>query len=150
MKEIIRKKQSFSRYVDEYIYNERTKLLEKLDTQIDIQEKINSANVGTLQDILDKFTLDSNDIINNNGVLVNSNVIGDYSRKRADLSELGELIEIAQDYREQYNLPIDMPIEKVYQFVQDDCTKILKDFKNRYNNGGVKDEEKSKIEPKSE
>lgn len=101
--------QKFDYIVPEYALNEEKTALEKVG-EIDIQEQLNSYKDVCLNSILRRFLEPTTEIKNTY----------DPRRNHVDLIELGEAIEVANQYRVKYNLTDDIyenPV-KVFEYVK--------------------------------
>lgn len=101
-------KQKFSYVVPEFAFNSKKNSLEKVG-EIDLQEQLNSYKDICLNAILRRFLEPTLEIKNT----------FDPRRTNIDLAELGEAIEVANNYREKYNLNdsiYDNPV-KVFEYI---------------------------------
>lgn len=110
-------KQSFSKLVDDYIYNPDTKLLEVLPSKKDLQAYINSHLDCALERALEKFLP--------NVVNVDDSVVEDYSRSKEDLAVLAQSMELAEDYRDKFGLSDNCSVADIYAKI-DEYAKNLK------------------------
>lgn len=102
-------KQSFNYIVPEFAYNSKNNCLEKVG-EIDLQEQLNSYKDICLNAILRRFLEPTMEIKNT----------FDPRRTNIDLAEMGEVLEIANNYREKYNLNdsiYENPV-KVFEYIQ--------------------------------
>ena len=104
--------QSFSETRPSYVLNESTNELERLPSDEDVQAKIDSILSTALERILDRYLPQD---------VQESDEIADYAAVRADLSELGEMYERAEEYRERYGLPDAMSVNDVVQSSLNQC-----------------------------
>lgn len=119
--------QDFSVLKEDYILNKASNELEKLPTEINIQDKIQSYIDVALDRALEKFMPEC----------VDDDSVTDYASRVNDLASLGEAIELAENYREAYNLPDNYSISDIYSFVDQEA----KTLKNKISNKGVKKDE---------
>lgn len=105
--------QVFDEYADDYKYVELTGEIVKSPERINIQERIDSYRSTALDVLLDKYLGNDDSLIGDPGY-----VDHDYGRLYNDLVDLGQCIEIANDYRDRYGLADGMSVVDVYKFVQ--------------------------------
>lgn len=122
--------QSFTEYVDNYILNPETNVLEKLDTPINVQDKINSFIDSCFQRSLERFMPQN---------VVEEDVVSDYTQRTQDLAGLAEAMEIAEDYRDKYHLPDTYSMSDIYSFVN----KQASELKAKLNNPNVNNDTKT-------
>lgn len=73
-------------------------------------------------------------------------VVADYTKTQQDLSVIGQAYELAEDYREKYNLPDDYTVDQIYKYVGMQA-KELESKLNKINNKEVKTNgEEEKVE----
>lgn len=107
----VRTKQHFDYEKTQYFYNKVTGLLEELPEKVNIQVQINSMKGQSFEDTMerlhafDKQTVAEGDIY-------------DYPERVNDLSAAGEALDIIEEYRDMYNLPDNMDILDVYNYMQ--------------------------------
>lgn len=104
--------QTFDEYADDYKYVEATGEIVKSPERVNIQDKIDSYRSTALDVLLDKY------LGNDDGSTDGGFVDHDFGRLYNDLADLGQCIEIANDYRDRYDLDDNMSIVDVYKFVQ--------------------------------
>ena len=105
--------QVFDVYADDYKYVEATGEIVKSPERINIQDKIDSYRSTALDVLLDKYLGNADSVSGDPGY-----VDHDYGRLYNDLADLGQCIEIANDYRDRYGLDDGMSVADVYKFVQ--------------------------------
>lgn len=115
--------QEFDEYADDYKYIEATGEIVKSPERVNIQEKIDSYRSTALDVLLDKY-LGNDDIDAGDTGYVDH----DYGRLYNDLADLGECIEIANDYRDRYGLDDNMSVVDVYKFVQGKLDTLNKEI----------------------
>lgn len=108
---------SFSPYRDCYVLNPSTNELEKLPTQENIQDKINSFLDCALERALERFMPKN--------VIEKDDVAEQYSQRQVDLADLANAMEIAEEYRDKFGLSDKMSMGEIYGFV-DGQAKALK------------------------
>lgn len=109
--------QTFSDKIPQYILNPATNELERLEVDKNIQKYIDSYIDCALASLQEKF-MPTN-------VAVDDNNYVDYTQRVDDLGSLGEAMEIAENYREKFNLPDNYTIAQIYDFV-DNQAKVIK------------------------
>lgn len=113
--------QTFDYEVPDYEWDGvREQLVEK-STKRNLVEEINSYKDCRLDSVLDKFLNPDTDID-----MTTVESIVDLDECNQDLLRMGELISLADDYRERYNLPLSMSVSDVYSFI-DKQSKMLSD-----------------------
>lgn len=129
--------QTFDYEVPDYEWDGvRENLVEK-STKRNLVEEINSYKDCRLDSVLDKF-LNPDTNIDMSSV----ESIVDLDECNQDLLRMGELIALADDYRERYNLPLSMSVSDVYSFIDKQSQMLSDELKK-----GVKvDEAKKNVE----
>lgn len=125
----------FETFKPVYKLNKVTNELEMTDEVVDIQELVNSCKDTCLQAVLDRF------------MPVDENVdVTSYNSMIDDLDVLQGSIDLAEEYRSKFNLPLTMSIQDVYKTVQDKSvalkTKIDMEEKKFYEKKEIKQEDK--------
>lgn len=110
------KAQEFSNTVPDYILDPVTNELERSPVDKDVQAYIDSYVDVALERALQRFL--PQDVIEDN------DHIADYTQKSQDLAELGSAFDLAEDYREKYNLPDNYTFEQIMSFVSDKATAL--------------------------
>lgn len=105
--------QVFDEYADDYKYVEATGEIVKSPERVNIQAKIDSYRSTALDVLLNKYLGNDDSVSGDPGY-----VDHDYGRLYNDLADLGQCIEIANDYRDRYGLDDGMSVVDVYKFVQ--------------------------------
>ncbi len=103
--------QSFPETKPSYMLNEQTGELERLPTDENIQEKIQSYITTALSSVLDKYLPMLNPV-------VEQDEIADYSAIRTDLSEIGAALDLAEDYRSRLGLADTLTAQQIFEEVQ--------------------------------
>lgn len=117
------KGQEFTRYTDIWEWSDE-ECKPVIVGQQDDQARVQSSESVALAKVFDKFLPEEMKEIF--GVKVDyTNEIVD-SPAHLDLSELGDIMAQADDFRERYGLADDMPIGKVFETVQRRCLEDLK------------------------
>lgn len=101
--------QTFSDTKPDYVLNPVTNELERKPIDKNIQEYIQSFLESSLERALEKF-LPQN-------VTESENTYADYTKSVEDLSLIGESMDIAEEYREKFNLPDNYSMADIYSFV---------------------------------
>lgn len=138
--------QTFDKYLKVYRYNKVKGEVEETDDRIDIQEMINSAYSGCLQDALNRFLPEYS---NTPQDVVNDPNIVDVDELQDDLDVMRETMNIADHYREVLHLSDDVPVSEVFEKMSQKSIEL----KNELNAIPVAKEvpdEKKEIEQKSE
>lgn len=131
--------QTFDNIVPVYRLNKVTGELVKTDEVIDINEVVQSCKDQTLDYILDKYLPEQL-----NTVPISEQVI---SSLDDDLDTLRDLGNIADEYRERFNLSDSMSISDIYNYVNNERKKafdVLNAQKEKKED--IKDEKKAPIE----
>lgn len=108
--------QSFSDYKDDYILNPATNELEKTEIPKNIQAYIDSFVECALDRALQRFLPDN--------VVEDKVSYADYTQKIDDLSIIGQSMELAESYRDKYNLPDNYSFAQIYEFVDKQASEI--------------------------
>lgn len=114
--------QEFTSKRDKYILNRSTGELEKLPIQEDLQEYVDSFSETALDKIFEKF----------NGCVPTSDrsAVYGYAEMKGDLSEMANVYDIAEQYRDEFGLGDDMSIEDIYKFVSSQADELKKQIEN--------------------
>lgn len=129
--------QTFTETRPAYVLNESTNELERLPSDEDFQAKIDSFVSTALNRILDRYLPQD---------VQESDDIADYASVKSDLSDLGEMYERAEEYRERYGLPDTMSVNDVFAAVQAKADELAKKIAER----SVKHETQTQTKPQSE
>lgn len=126
------KVQEFSKTITDYILDPVTNELEVSPIPKDVDAEIQSFKDVSLESALEKFLPDD---------VKTSDQIADYANMSADLSVLADAIDLAEDYREQYNLSDDMTTEQIFKFVQQQSDDLKQSILSQTNKkqGGAED-----------
>lgn len=113
--------QTFDYEVPDYEWDGVRETLVEKSTKRNLVEEINSYKDSRLDFVLDKFLNPDTDID-----MTSVDSIVDLDECNQDLLRMGELIALADDYRERYNLPLSMSVSDVYSFI-DKQSQMLSD-----------------------
>lgn len=121
--------QSFTEERDDYVLNTVTNMLEKSPIPVNVQKKIQSY-VGTcLENVLDAL-LHPEQFEDGDNVTVQDSVAA-RNDMLEDLSYAGEMFDIAEEYRERFNLSPDMSVQDIFKFVQTQADEMGERLKNQ-------------------
>lgn len=118
----IEHKQEFSDYVPDYVLNPVTNELERLEINKNIQAYIDSHVETALEHALEKFLPK---------VVEEDDNFVDYTQSVSDLGSLGEAMEIAEGYRERFNLPDSYSMSDIYSYVDNKSVELKKKLEER-------------------
>lgn len=108
--------QTFTEERDDYVLNTVTNMLEKSPVPVNVQKKIQSY-VGTcLENVLNAL-LHPEDFADGDNVTLQDSV-ATRNDMLEDLSYVGEMFDIAEEYRERFNLSPDMSVQDIFKYVQ--------------------------------
>lgn len=128
--------QSFSEEVKDYVLNEHTNELEESPVPKNIQDYINSHLDTALERALERFSVPN--------AIEADDYINDYTICVSDLSSLSEAMDVAEDYRERFNLPDSYSMSDIYSFVDKQAHELqakLKGINKKEVSENVKKEE---------
>lgn len=111
--------QKFSNTVTDYILDPATNELQESPIPKDVQAKIESYIDVALDRALERFL--PKNVQDVDGVM-------DYTQHSQDLSVMGEAFEVAEEYRERYNLDSNMSVADIYKFVEEQADKMKNDL----------------------
>lgn len=121
--------QSFTEERDDYVLNTVTNMLEKSPIPVNVQKKIQSY-VGTcLENVLNAL-LHPEDFEDGDNVTLQDSVAS-RNDMLEDLSYAGEMFDIAEEYRERFNLSPDMSVQDIFKFVQTQADEMGERLKNQ-------------------
>lgn len=142
--------QEFSNLKTEYKLNERTNELVELPDKTDLSQQIQSVNVSTLDMLLEKFGVSNfSDVLKS----VEPTVKGDYANVSDDLDDIAQAMDIAEEYREKFDLPLEMSIKDIYSHMsiyQKQLGDKLDNIANYSKKGVVENVVSQENEPKQE
>lgn len=107
--------QEFSETVDDYILNSQSNQLEKLPVPKNIQAEIQSYIDCALERALERFLPK---------VVSEDDAVQDYSDCVDILASLGEAMELAEEYREKFNLSPSASLSEIYSRVDKEAQEI--------------------------
>ena len=107
-------RQKFSKYSPEYVYNEDTEELKATGGKIDNQAIIDSYIDTCFEKVLEKFLPDLIDKAQPDS----DGVYGDSTQVKQDLADFASMLDIAEDYRDKYNLSDDLNAIQVFEAVK--------------------------------
>lgn len=117
--------QSFTPEVKDYILNPASNELEELPKKKNVDDYIQSHIESCLERALERFLPKVNE---------EDDLTADYTERCDDLASLGEAIEMAESYREQFGLPDSASIADIYAAVD----KSAKELKSKLSNDELK------------
>lgn len=112
--------QTFSETIDDYVLNPETDRLEKLEIPINLQEKIQSYAEFALDRALDRFLPTEDHTADD--------VVESYQQHQMDLSVLGEAMDLAESYREEFSLPDNYSVAQIYAEVEKKAADLRKEI----------------------
>lgn len=107
-------RQKFSKYSPEYVYNEDTEELKATGGKIDNQAIIDSYLDTCFEKVLEKFLPE---LIDKSNPDIDG-VYGDSTQIKQDLADFASMLEVAEEYRDKYNLSPDLDAIQVFNAVQ--------------------------------
>lgn len=110
--------QEFTPEVKDYILNPASNELEELPLPKNVQAKIDGYIETSLERALNKFLPKD---------VKEDDLIADYTQRVDDLGSLGEAMELAEEYREQFHLPDNATMAEIFACVD----KSAKELKNK-------------------
>lgn len=116
------KPQEFSEEITDYILNPATNELEELPVKKNVQSEIQSYLDCALERALEKY-LPKQEV-------KEDDLVADYTSKVDDLAAFGDVMDLAEEYREKYDLPDNYTLSDIYGFVD----KQAKDLKSKLGN----------------
>ncbi|WGL31440.1 hypothetical protein [Dipodfec virus UOA04_Rod_1056] len=105
--------QSFDNLKTEYVLNKNKNELEEKPDKTDLQSLINSSIDTALDRVLQRLMPESQDI--------ESEIESEYDAVSDDLIDYAEILDRAEDYRERFNLPLEMSVDDIYKHVQSEA-----------------------------
>lgn len=129
--------QTFSEEVPDYVLNPVTNELEESPIPKNVQKYIESYIDTALDRVIERFlpenVVEADDDDN----------VADYTQMYEDLAYAGEVFDIAEDYREKFNLPDTMSVQEVFDYVEKMSEDLAERLKNQTNKSEVKNNETS-------
>lgn len=129
--------QTFSEEVPDYVLNPVTNELEESPIPKNVQKYIESYIDTALDRVIERFLPEN--VVEAEG---EDNVV-DYTQMYEDLAYAGEVFDIAEDYRDKFNLPDTMSVQDVFEYVEKMSEDLAERLKNQTNKSEVKDNETS-------
>ena len=129
--------QTFSEEVPDYVLNPVTNELEESPIPKNVQKYIESYIDTALDRVIERFLPEN--VVEAEG---DDNVV-DYTQMFEDLAYAGEVFDIAEDYRDKFNLPDTMSVQDVFNYVEKMSADLAERLKNQINKSEVKDNETS-------
>lgn len=121
--------QSFTEERDDYVLNTVTNMLEKSPIPVNVQKQIQSY-VGTcLENVLNAL-LHPEEFEDGDNVTLQDSV-ATRNDMLEDLSYAGEMFDIAEEYRERFNLSPDMSVQDIFKYVQTQADEMGERLKNQ-------------------
>lgn len=111
--------QEFSETVPDYVLNERTNVLERSPIDKDIQAYIQSYCDCALDKLLEKF-LPQDVVLNEKQDTLH--------QMQIDIGAAADVFDLAEDYREKYNLDDSWNISQIFEYVQQQADKLNADI----------------------
>lgn len=129
----------FSPYEKEWKWDEKCQQLVDVGL-VNTQELVQSFENCALSKIFDKFVTD-NDVRLALGIETIPEFTDDEpvdaSSFKADLVNVGEVMDLAEDFRERYGLSYDMPYGKVFEYVQKHAQSNLEEIEKHVKSFGA-------------
>ena len=129
--------QTFSEEVPDYVLNPVTNELEESPIPKNVQKYIESYLDTALERVIERFLPEN--VVEAEG----EDDIADYTQMYEDLAYAGEVFDIAEDYREKFNLPDTMSVQEVFNYVEKMSEDLAERLKNQTNKSEVKNNETS-------
>lgn len=102
--------QEFPNIKTEYVLNKHTNELEEKESKTDLQSLINSSVDTALDRVLQRLLPDGDDL--------QDTLESDYVTYGDDLIDFADMLDRAEEYREKFNLPLEMSVEDIFKRVQ--------------------------------
>lgn len=129
--------QTFSEEVPDYVLNPVTNELEESPIPKNVQKYIDSYIDTALDRVIERFLPEN--VVEAEG----DDNVADYTMMYEDLAYAGEVFDIAEDYRDKFNLPPTMSVQDVFNYVEKMSEEMAERLKNQTNKSEVKDNETS-------
>lgn len=123
-------RQKFSKFSPEYVFNEDTEELKATGGKIDDQAIIDSYLDTCFEKVLEKFLPE----LIEKAQPDSDGVYGDSTQIKQDLADFASMLEVAEEYREKYNLSADLDAIQVFNAVQklsDEQSAYIKGFSDK-------------------
>lgn len=121
--------QSFTEERDDYVLNTVTNMLEKSPVPVNVQKQIQSYIGTCLENVLNAL-LHPEEFEDGDNVTVQDSV-ATRNDMLEDLSYAGEMFDIAEEYRERFNLSPDMSVQDIFKYVQTQADEMGERLKNQ-------------------
>lgn len=128
--------QTFSEEVSDYVLNPVTNELEESPIPKNVQKYIDSYIDTALDRVIERFLPEN--VVEAEG----DDNVADYTQMYEDLAYAGEVFDIAEDYRDRFNLPPTMSVQDVFNYVEKMSEEMAERLKNQ-TKSEVKDNETS-------
>ena len=129
--------QTFSEEVTDYVLNPVTNELEESPIPKNVQKYIESYIDTALDRVIERFLPEN--VVEAEG----EDNVSDYTQMYEDLAYAGEVFDIAEDYREKFNLPDTMSVQDIFKYVEKTSVDLAERLKNQTNKSEVKNNETS-------
>lgn len=129
--------QTFSEEVPDYVLNPVTNELEESPIPRNVQKYIDSYIDTALDRVIERFLPEN--VVEAEG----DDNVADYTQMYEDLAYAGEVFDIAEDYRDRFNLPPTMSVQDVFNYVEKMSEEMAERLKNQTNKSEVEDNETS-------
>lgn len=129
--------QTFSEEVPDYVLNAVTNELEESPIPRNVQKYINSYIDTALDRVIERFLPEN--VVEAEG----DDNVADYTQMYEDLAYAGEVFDIAEGYRDRFNLPPTMSVQDVFNYVEKMSEEMAERLKNQTNKSEVEDNETS-------
>lgn len=134
--------QTFDNLKTEYILNKNTNELEEKPEKTDLQSLINSSLDTALDRVLQRLMPESMDI--------EGQIESEYDSFSDDLIDYATIIERAEQYRDEFDLPAEMSVSDIYKRVQLEAdglkTRLDNLRKPKESAKEIKEDEKKEVE----
>ena len=129
--------QTFSEEVPDYVLNPVTNELEESPIPKNVQKYIESYLDTALERVIERFLPEN--VIEADG----EDNVADFTQMYEDLAYAGEVFDIAEEYRDKFNLPDTMSVQDVFNYVGKMSAELAERLKNQSNKSEVKNNETS-------
>lgn len=117
--------QTFSEEVPDYVLNPVTNELEESPIPKNVQKYIDSYIDTALDRVIERFLPEN--VVEAEG----EDNVADYTQMYEDLAYAGEVFDIAEDYRDKFNLPDTMSVQDVFDYVEKMSEEMAERLKNQ-------------------
>lgn len=129
--------QMFSEEVPDYVLNPVTNELEESPIPKNVQKYIESYIDTALDRVIERFLPEN--VVESEG----EDNVADYTQMYEDLAYAGEVFDIAEEYRDKFNLPDTMSVQDIFKYVEKTSEDLAERLKNQTNKSEVKNNETS-------